>query len=417
MITERTKAILLLTSYFVKSSDRNLKPLSTAEWNRLVRWLQTKSINPEDFLTQDIGSLLYGWQDKTITIERVITLLERKSGLAIALDKWIKVGVWIINRGDILYPKKLKERLKENTPPILFGIGNVELLNQNYIGIVGARKTSEKELQDTKRIGTNISVNNYGVVSGGAKGVDESGMLGALEAGGYSLGFVADSLIRKSTSSIFRKHIINKKLCLVSPFNPEAGFNVGNAMSRNKLIYTQSDATIVMKSDTKGGTWEGAKENIKKQWVPLWVIDCREKGNVEIIKMGAKKLLIEDELRISELIKVESPKQTEPDLFSSVKKELSTNDLEENKVISETNESEIQIKIKEASLFDLFIVKLVDSFKNKTITKKEMKERLDITNSQLDEWLKIGTEKEFIIKKSRPVSYMINPNKHIRVVL
>lgn len=417
MITERTKAILLLTSYFAKSSDRNLKPLTTFEWNRLVRWLQTKSINPEDFLTQDTGSLLNGWQDKTITIERVITLLERKSGLAIALDKWTKVGIWIINRGDILYPKKLKERLKENAPPILFGIGNVELLNQNYIGIVGARKTTEKELEDTKRIGANISVNNYGVVSGGAKGVDESGMLGALKAGGYSLGFVADSLIRKSTSSIFRKHIINKKLCLVSPFNPEAGFNVGNAMSRNKLIYTQSDATIVMKSDTKGGTWEGANENIKKQWVPLWVIDCKEKGNEEIIKMGAKRLLIEDELRISELIKIESNKQNEPDLFSSVNKELSSNDVGENKVIKDTNEREIQIKIKEASLFDLFIVKLVDSFKNKTITKKEMKERLDITNSQLDEWLKIGTEKEFIIKKSRPVSFMINPNKHIRVVL
>lgn len=417
MITERTKAILLLTSYFAKGSDRNLKPLTTLEWNRFVRWLQTKSISPEDFLTQDIDSLLNGWQDKTITNERVNTLLERKSGLAIALDKWIKVGIWIINRGDTLYPKKLKERLKENAPPILFGIGNVELLNQNYIGIVGARKTSEKELEDTKHIGANICVNNYGVVSGGAKGVDESGMLGALEAGGYSLGFVADSLIRKSTSSIFRKHIINKKLCLVSPFNPEAGFNVGNAMSRNKLIYTQSDATIVVKSDTKGGTWEGAKENIKKQWVPLWVIDCKEKGNEEIIKMGAKRLLIDDELRISELIKIESTKQNEPDLFSSVDKELSTNNVEKKNLVTITNESEIQIKMKEASLFDLFIVKLVDSFKNRTITKKEMKERLDITNSQLDEWLKVGTEKEFIIKKSRPVSFMINPDKHIRVVL
>jgi predicted Rossmann fold nucleotide-binding protein DprA/Smf involved in DNA uptake len=417
MITERTKAILLLTSYFVKSSDKNLKPLTTNEWNRLVRWLQTKSINPEDFLTEDIASVLNGWQDKTITIDRVSTLLERKSGLAIALDKWIKVGIWIINRGDKLYPKKLKERLKENAPPILFGIGNVELLNLNYIGMVGARKTNEKELADTKRIGKDISANNYGIVSGGAKGVDETGMLGALDAGGYSLGFVADSLIRKSTSSIFRKHIINKRLCLVSPFNPEAGFNVGNAMSRNKLIYTQSDATIVIKSDTKGGTWEGAKENIKQQWVPLWVIDYKEKGNEEIIKMGAKRLSISSDIKIPELIKVESLKQNEPDLFSNVNKETPLNNEAESKVIKETNDSEIQIKIKEASLFDLFLVKLIDSFKNKSITKKEMKERLEITNSQLDEWLKIGTEKEFIIKKSRPVSFMINPNKHIRVVL
>lgn len=320
MITERTKAILLFTSYFTKSLDRNLMPLSTAEWNRLVRWLQIKTINPEDFLTQDTNSLLVDWQDYTITIERISALLERKSALAIALDKWIKVGIWILSRGDIAYPKKLKERLKENTPPILFGIGNVELLNRNYIGIVGSGQTSDAQLEDTKFIGKNISKNGYGVVSGGAKGIDESGMLGALEAGGYSLGFVADSLLKKSTTSSYRKYIINNQLCLVSPFNPESAFKMGNAMSGNKLIYTQSDATIVVKSDIKGGTWEGAKENINKQWVPIWVIDCNEKGNEEIIKMGARRLLMKNELKIGELIKTEYTKQNEPDLFSSVEK-------------------------------------------------------------------------------------------------
>jgi len=46
-------------------------------------------------------------------------------------------------------------------------------------------------------------------------------------------------------------------------------------------------------------------------------------------------------------------------------------------------------------LFDLFLVKLIAHFKNKTITKKELKDELELTNSQLDEWLKIGTEKEY----------------------
>jgi predicted Rossmann fold nucleotide-binding protein DprA/Smf involved in DNA uptake len=414
MITERTKAILLFTSYFAKVSDRKLKPLTISEWNRFAYFLRKKSINPEDFFNKSVSILLDGWQDETVTIERIITLLERKSGLAIALEKWIKVGIWIVNRGDKVYPKKVKERLRENSPPIFFGIGNVELLNQNYIGIVGARKTNEKELERTKQIGADIRANSYGVVSGGAKGVDESGMLGVLEAGGYSLGFVADSLIRKSASSVFRKHIMSGSLCLVSPFNPEAGFNIGNAMSRNKLIYTQSDATIVMKSDVKGGTWEGAKENIKKKWTPLWVMDFKGQGNEAIIKMGAKRLLIDNKLVISELIKFDSVKQSKLDLYNTVSKEHSKKDVEKSKKIIETNE--IEIKIKEASLFDLFMSKLVDSFKNKTITKKEMKERFNITNSQLDEWLKIGTEKEFIIKKSRPVSFTINPNKYIKVV-
>jgi predicted Rossmann fold nucleotide-binding protein DprA/Smf involved in DNA uptake len=306
------------TSYFTKSSGSDLKPLSIGEWNRLVRWLQVKEISPEGFLNQDIDSLLFGWQDKSISKERVIALMDRKPALALALDKWVRVGVWVINRGEALYPQNVKDRLKENAPPIMFGIGSVELLNNKYIGVVGSRKTSESELQETKRLGSSISANNYGVVSGGAKGIDEAAMVGALESGGFGVGFVADSLIRKSTSGLFRNHIINNKLCLVSPYNPETGFNVGNAMARNKLIYTQSDATIIVKSDTKGGTWEGAKENIKKRWVPIWVFDYKEKGNEALIKMGARRLSIAEELKIQELIKVESPIQEEPDLFSSI---------------------------------------------------------------------------------------------------
>jgi len=416
MVTERTKAILLFTSYFVKSSDRNLKPLTTTEWNRFVRLLQAKAINPEDFLVHKNDTLLNNLLDKTISSERINLLLERKSSLAIALDKWSKAGIWIINRGDKQYPRNIKNRLKENAPPILFGIGNIELLNQKYIGVVGARKSSEQELYDTKKIGSKIIRNEFGVVSGGARGVDESAMLGGLEAGGFSVGFMADSLIKKSTSSLFRKFIINKQLCLVSPYNPEAGFNVGNAMARNKLIYTQSEATIVMKSDIKGGTWEGAKENIKKRWVPVWVIDNGEKGNNEIMKMGAKKLSINDDLNIAQLTE-HNTKIDELDLFSLSNTKSRSKESERSQASSELNRNEFQIKIKEASLFDLFLVKLVDHFRNKTVTKKEMKDELELTNSQLDEWLKIGTEKDFLIKNSKPVSFMINPKMNIRIVL
>ena len=64
---------------------------------------------------------------------------------------------------------------------------------------------------------------------------------------------------------------------LITPFSPEAGFNAGNAMQRNKYIYCLSDASVVVhsgnpetsKNGKGGGTWTGAMENLT--WVPLWV--------------------------------------------------------------------------------------------------------------------------------------------------
>ena len=55
------------------------------------------------------------------------------------------------------------------------------------------------------------------------------------------------------------------RLALVSPYDPAAGFNVGHAMGRNKLIYALADAALVVSSDyQKGGTWTGAVEQLKR---------------------------------------------------------------------------------------------------------------------------------------------------------
>jgi predicted Rossmann fold nucleotide-binding protein DprA/Smf involved in DNA uptake len=101
-----------------------------------------------------------------------------------------------------------------------------------------------------------------------------------------------------------RDFVLNGRLALLTPYSPTAGFSVGAAMGRNKVIYGLADFAIVVSSDYQtGGTWAGASEALKTNWCPVFVRDSANapKGNRELQKLGASSLP-EDELpKISNL--------------------------------------------------------------------------------------------------------------------
>jgi predicted Rossmann fold nucleotide-binding protein DprA/Smf involved in DNA uptake len=61
-------------------------------------------------------------------------------------------------------------------------------------------------------------------------------------------------------------------LVLVSSYDPLAGFNVGHAMQRNKIIYALADAGLVVNADLgKGGNWTVALEQLDNyKRIPLY---------------------------------------------------------------------------------------------------------------------------------------------------
>ena len=115
----------------------------------------------------------------------------------------------------------------------------------------------------------------------------------AIDGGGFAVGVLADSLVKMTQGRETRSFLADEQLTLLTPFAPEARFNVGNAMSRNRLIYCLSEATVVVSTASgKGGTWVGATENLKAGWVPLWVWRSSNSpaGNDGLLALGGKAL-------------------------------------------------------------------------------------------------------------------------------
>ncbi|MGK7921603.1 MAG: DNA-processing protein DprA, partial [Trichodesmium sp.] len=291
VLSPDAQAIMLLCASFGENRNFYPEPLTLSEYNRLAKILIENQLRPGDLLTVEGLDILLEIDGKKFNDERLVALLERGGILAITLEKWVNQGLWVITRSDKNYPRKLKRNLQYLAPAIIYGVGNIELLKKGGLGIVGSRDISEEEREYTNRIGKVCASQGINVISGGAKGTDIEAMLGSLEVGGTAVGVLADSLNKASVSIKYRQGIRDGQLALISAYDPNARFSVGNAMGRNKYIYGLSDyALVVSSSFNKGGTWAGATEVLQKyQKIPVFVKveGTVKKGNQALLDRGA----------------------------------------------------------------------------------------------------------------------------------
>ena len=391
----QTQAVLLLTVWFTKPAKGDSEPLTPTEWGRFAAWLKDQGKSPEALLTgDDPAACLQGWLDRSISPGRIRHLLGRSGALGLALEKWQRAGLWVMTRSDSDYPQRLKRRLKLDAPPVLFGCGNRRLLDQGGIAIVGSRAAREEDLGYTSRLGAEIVSQGFSVISGGAQGVDETAMLGALGAEGTVAGVLADSLLRAALAAKYRRGLMSNNLVLISPFNPEAGFNVGNAMARNKYIYCLADAGIVVTtSKESGGTWNGAAEILKHAWVPLWVRDLGDpdSGNAALVARGAR-WLPSGELTVTSLVSREQPKPqpalSQPSSAANVEK------------------ATIPAAVDRLSFYEIFVRRLESLASQGPVRPDDLLRQIDVGKAQVQDWIRRAESEGRISKLKKPVRYV-----------
>ena len=291
-LSPNTQAILLLTAPLVIGRSKpSVNPLTAGEYGRLARRLRELHREPAHLLEPDADSLV---EECRITLDpgQLQGLLGRGFLLAQAVERWRSRAIWVVSRADAQYPPRLKKRLKDGAPPVLYGCGDASILNTGGLAVVGSRHVNETLIAYTEDVGRLTAASRHAVISGGARGIDQAAMGGALAAGGNVVGVMADGLEKAAVRREYREALMGGRLALICPYDPAARFHVGHAMQRNKLIYALADAALVVNSDDrKGGTWAGASEQLTRlNLVPVYV---RTRGDVtrglsELQKLGAK---------------------------------------------------------------------------------------------------------------------------------
>ncbi len=242
-------------------------------------------------------------------------------------------------------------------------------------------------------------------------------MLVALNAGGNVVGVLGDSLAKSAVSSKYRNFIKSGNLTLISSYDPDAGFNVGNAMGRNKYIYGLSDYGLIISSSVdEGGTWAGAIEALKKiKTVPVFVRiqGTIPDGNQQLIHRGAKPFpempfnrpiqeLIIDAVTIDQdtLTTINNP---EIDLT------LSPSIQDQVKPTSENIEIQKDTPVYPASqnIYEAVLPLIICQLEQPKDA-KSLAELLQVRLSQMQDWLNLAVSQGKVKKNKKPVTYELN---------
>lgn len=432
-----TEVVLLLCGRFGGEKQEPYPPLSASEYGELAKWLNGRGTRPVDLIGPDAAELLAGLYEAKLERKRIEFLLGRGTAMALALDRWSRGGLWVISRGDPAFPRRLKQRLRHNAPPLLYGAGDKTLLESGGVAIVGSRDASDAALQFTRELAGRCAKAGLAVVSGGARGVDSAAMQGVMEAGGYCVGVLAADLLRSSVNRQNRIGLREERLVLVSPFYPEAGFNTGNAMGRNRYIYVLADQALVIDSALRtGGTWEGAIENLKHDWVPMYVRSPGEgAGNAALIEQGGLPFTADD-----------ANNQSLPDAFAARPEQITANGAPSQVDLLSVSEEAVPEVLParppapapeleheseataptgsgakpepsatsrggdpapDLDMFNDFVSKLPAVFDDGPLTEEDLAAKLHIEKGQAKSWLKRAHEIGVLAKLQKPKRYVL----------
>ena len=283
-MTAAEEGVLLLCCQL---GDPGCKPLTMARFRELGLRVRASNISESPFseLTEKfLCQLNYSLQDAA----HIVSLLCREKQLHNYLSQAEKNDIHTITRISAEYPRRISHHRKFSSPPVLFAKGDLSLLDQPSVAVIGSRQLMPENQAFAEAIGTLAALEHMVLVSGGAVGADQTAQNACLLAGGRCIIFVPDRLI---------DHPVPPGCLYISEGGYDLPFSPARALYRNQLIHMQGDKTIAVQCTYgKGGTWEGCMENLRHSWSPLFVYDDGSKGCTALMERGATGIQIPDSL-------------------------------------------------------------------------------------------------------------------------
>lgn len=207
------------------------------------------------------------------------------------LERLSAVGGVVLSYEDENYPPLLKQLI--DPPPVLYVIGNKELLLGPAVAMVGSRAATAYGRRIASRLAADLAARSVTVISGLALGIDAESHRGAITEKGSTVGVLGcglDVVYPKQNRSLYKQ--LGKEGALVTEYplgtRPE-GFRFP---ARNRIIAGLSRGVVVVEAAKKSGSLITAQIalDIGREVfaVPGQVDSFKSEGAHWLLQQGAK---------------------------------------------------------------------------------------------------------------------------------
>ena len=201
-------------------------------------------------------------------------------------------GVEIVTIDDSCYPQQLKQIY--DPPLVLYVRGQVEVISQPGIALVGTRHPTPYGSGMAERLACDLAAHGLVIISGMARGVDTAGHRGAIAAKGKTVAVFGTGIgvIYPKENSRLSEQILALGGALISEFPIGTSAFPQNFPIRNRIISGMSVGVLVVEAAEYSGTRITARcaleQNRDVFAVPGNVTNKNSWGPNTLIKQGAK---------------------------------------------------------------------------------------------------------------------------------
>ena len=225
------------------------------------------------------------------------------------------------------YPERLRNI--KNPPSRLYVKGNIEILNEIGIAVIGSRTNTQYGEKMCKRFVKGLVEYNINIISGLAFGIDSIAHKTCLKNSGKTIAVLPSGLenIYPAQHKELAQAIIDSGGLLISEYENNVKADSKKFLERNRIVAGLGIGTLVVEGGARSGTSVTAKYTIEGEkpvfCIPSSLENIKGKGTNELIQNGSNLVTdVEDILNYYEDIIFEKKELKLQDILLDIPNDL-----------------------------------------------------------------------------------------------